>query len=183
MVDLSVFDDVASGGDINKVKALAAELESLEEKIDGLSETLKSVQARKREILEGDLPEEMAALGLETFKLDTGFKIEIKEVVAGSLPKDPVERQRAFDLIRQYEADGLIKNEMSLLFERGQDNEAKSLLQDLIEEGYNVSLTENIHPQTLAAFVRERLSKGEDVNYKALGVYVAKQAKVGKAKK
>lgn len=184
MVDLSVFDDVQSGGDIERVKALAGELERLSEEAASVEDFLKTLNARIREILEGELPEEMAALGLNDFSLSSGFKVEIKEVVAGSLPKDEFAKAKALNLLRdEYDAGGLIRNKIEMNFERGSDNEAKSLAQDLRDQGYSVDISETVHPQSLAAFVRERLGHGEEVDFKSLGIYVAKQAKVKKAAK
>lgn len=177
MADLSVFETAAPTGDINTVRKLAEELRDLETQVAELEETAKLLKARANEIKTQELPEVLTELGLDGFKLSDGFSVKINEVVSGTLPKDPTLKRTALDLLVSYGAASIIKNDINLSFGKGADNEAKALAADLREKGYPAEVVEGVHPQTLAAFARERIKAGEDLDTEALGIYVGRTVK------
>ena len=70
---------------------------------------------------------------------------------------------QTFEWLRENGAGDLIKNIVSLNFGRAEDSDAKKLFENLQEQGYNVSQNEKVEPNTLKAFVREKLQKGQNV--------------------
>jgi hypothetical protein len=44
-------------------------------------------------------------------------------------------------------------------------------------------MDENVHTQTLLAFVREKVRNGDDIDFDALGIYTGKVAKITEVKK
>jgi len=184
LTDFSAFETEQSQGDIATVRKLAEELRDLETQIAELEETTKLLKGRANELKTQELPEALGDLGMESFSLADGFSVKINEVVSGTLPRDPEAKRAALALIVEYGGESIIKNEISLAFGKGQDNEAKSLAAELKEKGYPAEVTEGVHPQTLASFVRERLKSGEEVDTQALGIYTGRTVKtsLGKAK-
>jgi hypothetical protein len=176
-MDLSAFDTPTSTTDLETVRTLATELRDLETEIAELEETLKLLKGRANDLKTQELPEALGDLGMESFSLSDGFSVKINEVVSGTLPKDPAAKRAALALLAEYGLDGIIKNEISLAFGRGEDNIAKSLAAELREKGYEADVTEGVHPQTLAAAVRERLRSGEEVDTQALGIYCGRTVK------
>lgn len=65
-----------------------------------------------------------------------------------------------------------------LSFGRNQDNEAKSLVEDLRSKGHTVKQTEKVEPMTLKAFVKEQIQNGKNVPSDVFGVYVASKTKL-----
>ena len=88
------------------------------------------------------------------------------------------ELTRLFNWLRENNHGDLIKNNVSLTFGRNQDNEAKSIVDDLRKKGHNVKQAEKVEPMTLKAFVREQIEKGKDVPADLFGVYVATRTKI-----
>lgn len=185
MTDMSIFETEApkSESDLASLVKLAEEAVSLERTLEDIEAEQKQIKARLNQITIKELPEKLAELGMDDFKLANGSTIKIKEVVAGSLPKDPEAKQRAIEWLEANDGASLIKNEVSLSFERGSDNYAKNAISLLEENGYEPKADRGVHPQTLCAYVRERLKGGDDVDLETLNVYVGRKAEIKLGKK
>lgn len=142
-----------------------------------IEDALKAMKADFREITK-KISEAMAEVGMETFKTATGLSISIKEVVSGTLPKDEDEKAAALALIRGYGAEDIIKHLIKAELGRASTETAHAIRAYFQDLGVAVDISEGIHPQTLAAFVRERLKNGEPVDADALGVYIGRVAKI-----
>jgi len=57
----------------------------------------------------------------------------------------------------------MIKSELAVSYAAGELSKAKSLAAKLMKEGLDVSFDQKIHPQTLKAWVRERLKGGKPI--------------------
>jgi len=85
----------------------------------------------------------------------------------------------AFDWLRDNGHGDLIKNQVSLEFGMKQDNEAKSIIEELKAKGLPVKQKTSVHPSSLRGFVREQIQDlGKDVPAELFGTYVANKTKI-----
>lgn len=177
--ELSAFDTApAATGDLSALLAQAQELVTLERELSELDALVKAKGRRANELKTQILPDKMAEVGLSEFKTPNGDRLKVEDFVSGSLPKDPVKRKAAIQALEDMGAEGIIRNELLLAFEKSQHNEAMALADDLRQKGFNAEITSGVHPQTYLAFVRERLRNGEEVNAEVLGIFVGRKTKV-----
>jgi len=162
-----------------KVSTAARRVLKGQEVIAQLEERLKAAKETMKFLLEVDLPDSMAEIGLESFTLDTGQKVEVKPIVAGSIPKKNLEEALAW-LTKNGHA-GLIKTSIELSFDRDDRAKALKVLAALKEQGLEPSIDESVHAQTLGAWARELIKQGKsekELPLDLLGLYVGRRATV-----
>lgn len=179
MINVEEFEATApsSSASLKLATDLAEQAQALEADVEALEEALKVKKAELHHIRHKQLPDAMVQLGLNTFSLTNGTKVEIEDFVSGSLPKDAVKREKALATLKEAGGDGIIKDDLTIAFTKSQHNEALSLLAELEDKGYAVALESSVHPQTLMAFVREQLRDGKKIDYEAIGCFVGRVAK------
>lgn len=164
-------DDQLRGiaGTVETLTALRARMAKAEE-------WMKQAKAQVEEIETSTLPELMDACGLESFKLTDGSIIEIKKIVAGSIPAK--NREDAFAWLRAQGHDFLIKSEVKVALGKGMDSLAASVVDTLQGMGLEVERKETVHAQTLGGWAREMIAEGVTLPLDLLGIYVGKRATV-----
>lgn len=139
---------------------------------------LTAAKAELRQLEERDLPDRMLELGLTTFGLSDGTTVEVKPEVYCSIT---TERQiAAFDWLRANGFEKLIKNQIVISLGKNEDSVAQDIVSFLNREGYDdrYNLKQEVHPQTLKAFVKEQDGLGRAVPDVLFGVYRTNRAKV-----
>lgn len=163
---------------LQKELAHATELEA---QVDQMEEDLKAAKKALNHSKTNRIPDMMSELAIPAITFG-GFKCSIHDFVSGSLPKEEGPKQKAIDWLVEHDGGALIKTEVKAEFGRGGHNEALALKMNLEEQGFDVGLTTGVHPQTLAAWTRERLRMGEEIDTDILGLYTGKVAKFEKVK-
>lgn len=160
------------------VQAAAEALANKQAEVDAIDAKLKAANAELHHLRTRLVPDMFtAAGGLQSLRLRDGREVVVEDVVSGSLPKEPNRRAAA---VRELEAMGggaLVKRRVSVDFPRG-DNRLGQAREALAAAGFTADEAHDVHPQTLAAFVREMLRQGRAVDADALGVYVGRTTKV-----
>jgi hypothetical protein len=185
MTDSSEFDMGAPVGAPDKLKSLQTSVDealSLDEKIAQMEEDVKTFKKQQHYLRTAVIPDLMAELQM-TEMVVRGRKIKVEDFYSGSLPKDYDKRETALAWLKAHGGESLIKTELKVPFAKSQHNEALALKDDLVKSGHNVSMDENVHTQTLLAFVREKVRNGDDIDFDALGIYTGKVAKITEVKK
>jgi len=166
---LKVGNDQLSG-----ISALARRAKQIEKEIADQEDTLKELKSQFRKITEEALPEALAELGMTSFRMEDGSSIDIKPFYSASISE--ARRAEAFQWLRDHGFDDIIKNTVSVRFGRGEDELCTRLLGLLGQQGYPAEQTEKIEPQTLKAWVKERIEKGQPVDTELFGVFVGQKA-------
>ena len=166
-IDTGASQEIAEA--CNKLLDVQKEVAALEDK-------LKKKKEEELKLSEQDIPNLMQKTGVSLLKLTDGSSVEIKPYYGARIPASRTDE--AFDWLRENNHGDLIKNNVTLTFGRNQDNEAKSIVDDLRNKGHNVKQAEKVEPMTLKAFVREQIEKGKDVPADLFGVYVATRTKI-----
>jgi len=166
---LSVKDDQLAG-----IAVLAKRAKMLELEIKDLEESLAERQNNYRALTEETLPEAFAEMNLKGFVMEDGSKIEIKPFYGATISKD--RKAEAFTWLRERGHDDLIKNTVSVQFGRKEDELCDRLKNLLGEHGYTFEQSEKVEPQTLKAWVREQLQRGNEVPSDLFGVFIGQKA-------
>lgn len=174
-----VFEELAaSQGPTPKLGKLVKEAASIARRMATIEDELSELSAKFRAITERQLVEEMAASGCERFTGKDGTQIDIKDFINGSIPKDADRRDKAFDWLKKNGAEDLIRLSVAFNLDPSEKKGQKALLAFAKKSGLTYDAAHKVHPQSLYAFVRERLEGGEQVPVETLGLYVGKVAKI-----
>ena len=76
--------------------------------------------------------------------------------------------------------DGIIKNEINVKLDRGQDDRSKRIMDALDSDGIPYSYKQTVHPSTLKAFITEALQNpdlAETLPKEVFSVYEARRVK------
>lgn len=166
---LKVSDETVTG-----IAALARRAKLLEKEISELNEALSEKEKNYRTLTELTIPEAMSQAGVRKFVMEDGSTIDIKPFYSASIPK--ARQAEAFEWLRKHGYDDIIKNTVSVRFGRNEDVLCRRLLTTLGEQGYPADKTEKIEPQTLKAWAKERIEKGQPIDSELFGVYVGQKA-------
>ena len=166
---LKVSDDQVSG-----IAGLAKRAKMLEKEIADMEQVLAERNEQYRKLTEQTIPEAMAETGMKKFVMEDGSSIDIKPFYGASIPK--ARQAEAYQWLRDNGFDDIIKNTVSVRFGRKEDELCSRLLTLLGEQGYPAEQTEKIEPQTLKAWVKERIEKGQPVDTDLFGVFIGQKA-------
>lgn len=166
---LKVSDEQVSG-----IAGLARRAKLLEKEIAELEESLSERNDQYRKLTEQTIPEAMAESGMKKFVMEDGSSIDIKPYYGASISK--ARQSEAYQWLRDHGFDDIIKNTVSVRFGRGEDELSARLLNLLGENGYPFEQAQKIEPQTLKAWVKERVEKGEIVDTELFGVFIGQKA-------
>jgi hypothetical protein len=163
---------------MSELTDLATELERVDAEIVEAELQLSNLKQSRKTIAEEHLPTLMEQAGIETLKLASGRKIEVKEFVDAKI-KDP---NVAFQWLRETNNDSIIKNEISVSLGRGDDALAQEIISTLKEKhDIEANVRVGIHNMTLKSFCRDALDNpelAETLPKEAFGIYQGKRAKV-----
>ncbi len=172
---LDYVQPTASGGELSQLTQLAERQAAASALVLDLEAQLNKAREDLRDIAEREVPELMDQIGIDEFKTTSGLKIKIDETIRASIPK--AKAHLAFAWLNANGHGAMIKRVVSVAFGRGEDDKADDLRGRLMDD-FEVDDKSSVHPSTLAAFVREKLSEGEEVPLDLLGVHRQRVAKV-----
>jgi len=148
-----------------------------QKKIATAEEELKKLKDVETTLSEQTIPNLMQQAGVELIKLEGGVSVEVKPFYSARIPASKSEE--AFAWLRDNGHGDLIKNQVSLEFGMKQDNEAKSIVEELKAKGLPVKQKTTVHPSSLRGFVREQIQDlGKNVPAELFGTYVANKTKI-----
>ena len=195
MVDL--LEDVApSSNEIGAVADLAQQMLDLEDEILRLEELLKEKKRDLARVSGIDLAELMQELNVRDFTLANGNKVEVADVVSGSVPsKGAIDKAKGddrmsletrqiecFEWLRANLAGDLIKSAVEVQFGRGEDQECNNFARELKERQFTYKRSVGVHPASLNSFIRERLSDGKVFPLDLFKVFTGRKAKIRRGK-
>lgn len=165
--------------DLSSVGALAKRAKELEKEIEEIDTVLSERKSQLRKLLEESIPAMLQELGMSKFTMADGSEIIVKPFYNASIPEE--KRGQAFEWLREHGFDDIIKNTVSVRFGRNEDQLCETLLNQLREQNYPVEQAQKIEPQTLKAWVREQVERGNEFPTELFGVYVGQKASIKSA--
>lgn len=175
----SSVEKLDQGGAIT-VASLARDIRSTEEVISDLEEVLKMTKAKLLKLTDEELPALMEEMGISSLTLDDGSVVKVTRTYGGSILVE--NRPKAYDWLREHGYDDIIKNTVMCQFGRGEDDRAKGFAEFAAENGFAPEQKTEIHSQTLRAFVKERIEKGDAFPMELFGAYIGQRAIIKKGK-
>jgi hypothetical protein len=159
---------------------LARAIRNKETEIDDLESMLKEKKEQLRRQSEEDLPSMMAELGINSFELDDGSRVTVKDLYGGHISL--ANRDAAYLWLRDNGFDDIIKNTLSIVFGRGEDQKADHFMKIL--EGYGLLPEQKtgVHPSTLKGWVRERMESGDSFPMDLFGAFVGQRAVIKRSR-
>lgn len=187
---------ISAPKDLQQAVRFADEMQELEKRKLDLSLQMKAIDERYKQLQLELLPDIMLAIGVKKFSLSSGFIIEVKDFVRGSIPTltqinqaDDLDRatlasrrEQALTWLRAHNAESIIKNQVVAEFGKGQDADAKKLFAQISDAGFKVKCEEEVNFQTLNSYLKTELAAGHPVPQEPFDLFVGKKAEL-KSKK
>ena len=178
------FDDlgmyVPDANQLKSLEELINQAAEISRTVEELEQAVKKHKEELTKLTHAAIPDAMSAAGTTSFTTTAGVKVSIKEVLAGTLPKEEPKRTAALRWLEDHGGKDIIKSTLTAEFEKGGGNLEKKnrAAEALADMGVVFIDAETVHPMTLAAFARERLKNGEEVPLEDLGLYSGRMAKI-----
>lgn len=145
-------------------------------------EQLQKCKQTEEQLLNRDIPELLAKMRLDECTTASGIAVKVKREIKASLPgHERVEaRMGAFRWLVDHGHGGVIKNQVSVSLDRGDDTRADELVVDLRAKGFEVEAKKDVHTSTLGALVRELVAEGKIVPRDLFNIFDMKIAKLSR---
>jgi hypothetical protein len=173
-VEANKFDTVSTEG-ASRLSNLIRESMDLDSKIADAEQYLKDLKYKKRKLNEEDIPALMQEMGVDSVTVE-GNKVSLRQFVHARIAED--KRDEAFSWLRSIGEGDIIKNDVTVSFNTGQDNLAGAVIDDLRNQGLEPAQKTHVHPQTLKAWVKGRIESGKEIDFDTFGVFVGTEATI-----
>ena len=193
MEKIDLLEDVApSSNEIGAIADLATRMLELENEITRMEEATKQNKQDLTKLAEQDLPDLMMELNIKDFTLSNGFKVEVNDIISGSVPAagainrakgdDKIDlemrQESCFDWLRANGAGDLIKSNVEVQFGRDEDDACNAFAEELRDRQIHYKRAKAVHPGTLNSFIKERLSEGKEIPNGLFKIYTGRRASI-----
>ena len=168
------------GSGLRSIAEIARAVRDKEAQVNQLEQTLKAEKKALLKLTDEDLPAMLQEIGLNSFELDDGSKIEVRPQYGAHIKID--NREQAYEWLRVNDFGDLIKNTVSCDFGRGEDDMASNFCDFAEQQGFLAKQKMEIHPATLKAWVRERVENGEEFPMDLFGAFIGQRATIKRGK-
>lgn len=185
MTEINILDDLQPQTTV-ELSELTDEVEQLLGNITVAEENLQKYKDRLLYLKNTKIPEVMDGANLSKMELKNGTRLEIKEVVEGSIPspKNPdniPKREAIFTWLDEHNHGDLVKTLVAVQLPKGEDPEKLvAAIQQVTN--HKVISTKTVHPQTYSAWAREQLNNGVALPLELLGIFIGRTTRITKPK-
>ena len=175
-----MFDESGALSSVNTetgktLSSLVKQLRSVEMQIEDAESHLKTLKQEKHKLSVENIPAVMDEMGVERVDVE-GLTVARKMMVHASIPV--ARKEEAFEWLRQHGLDDIIKNDVTCSFGKGQDNLAGDVVGLLEQRGFDPKTKTHVHPSTLKAFIKERVTDGKPIDLDLFGAFIANAAEI-----
>lgn len=156
-----------------QLSQLVRNLRTVEQDIEDAETHLKELKQHKHKLSVENIPALMDEMGVERLDVD-GVTVERRMIVAASIPV--ANKDQAFEWLRSNGLDDIIKNDVTCSFGKGEDNVAGDVIGILRDKGFDPKTKTHVHPSTLKAFVKERITDGKPIDLDLFGAFISNTA-------
>lgn len=164
---------------LERIKFFGEKQRKLTKQIAETENNLSLLKENLRRVMEQDLPEAMDEVNMQKFVLDDGTTVTVKAFYAASIPED--RKEEAFEWLKEHNFDGMIKADVKVQFGKGEFEIAQSFMnfiRGFNEKAIDPEYKEQVHWQTLRAFVKEQIEGGKPLPLDMFGVFVGRKAEL-----
>lgn len=175
-------DDEAVARAFAELDKLTLTAERLTEQRKRAEDQLQKVKQAEEQLLNKDIPELLARMRLDDCTTASGIHVKVKREIKASLPgHERVEaRMGALRWLVEHGHGGVIKNQVSVALDRGEDSRADDLVVELRGKGFDVEAKKDVHASTLGALVRELVANGMIVPREYFNLFDMRIAKLSR---
>ena len=165
--------------DLDKMTLQAERLTEARKKAE---EQLQKIKQAEEQLLNKDIPELLGKMRLDECTTASGIQVKVKREIKASLPgHERVEaRMGALRWLVEHGHGGVIKNQVSVVLDRGEDVRADELVVELRAKGFEVEAKKDVHASTLGALVRELVANGTIVPPDRFNLFDMRLAKLSR---
>jgi len=145
-----------SDKELKNVRDLAAELYKRRREVAKLMAEIETHSVAIGVLEEKTIPDAMRAIGLESFGLEGGFRIDLEKFAHGSVTK--ANEPAFFEWLEKHNFGSIIKHVLTISFGKDEDKWAKKFMADLAKrkKPIPVERKDGIHAGTWKSFFKER---------------------------
>ena len=160
---------------IDKISNIANEQVAKKVELTQLEGDVKRVKKEYIQISQVDLPEAMQSVGMQSFTLENGSSISVKDQMRASLPKK--NKAEVANWLKEHGAGSLIKDTIVVEFPKGDASRAEELIDLLVEKGFSNWYEDiSINTGSLKALAKEKLAQGDDVPLELMGIFLYQES-------
>jgi predicted DNA-binding antitoxin AbrB/MazE fold protein len=141
-----------------------------------LEEHLREQNDKFHELDSLKIPDLFDELGLKKLTLKDGRVVEVKLKYAASITEENADS--CFDWLTKSGNESIIKHEVKINLKKGEKEEHEKIVKFLNAMAVAYKDKNSVHPQTLAAFVKEQMENGSDFPQELFKVYPLRSTKV-----
>ena len=184
--DTKIFDDmfdVASAlKDVNvetgkDLSSLVSQVQDVNDQISNMETELKRLNKIKYQLETERIPALMEEMG-QTKGTFNGVEVKLVQKIDARITE--ANKEAAFAWLRENGHDGIIKNDVTMSFSKGEDNLAGDVIGLLRDKGFDPVQKTSVHASTLKSFIKDGLEKGISLDLDLLGGYVRNVASIGR---
>jgi hypothetical protein len=179
--DASAFEGLTVGAG-SKISDLVRQHVELTKELKFMEEQVGQLKNQLGQIEREYLPDKMQEIGMDRVEVN-GNELKLDTFVSARLPTDPMQRQQAFQHLRELGCGDYIKNTVSASFPMTQDNRAKALADDLNNQGFTTEVKTWVENPTLRKLVKEEVEKGSGIDLDLLNGFTGFIVKIKGGKK
>ena len=181
MEGYEAFNEAPASADLAGLSRLAEELANAEAQAASVTERLEAIKMRITDLSERQIPELMDSLGVAHFRTTSGFEISVRKTIRASIPVS--RREEAMEWLDAHGHGGIVKRNITVGFNRDQEQDAATLESELGERFENVKTDRKVEPSTLRAFIAGQLEAGAEVPLDLFGAWEQRVARVSRSDK
>lgn len=146
---------------LKNVRDLAADLYRRKKAIAELMEQVAEHTVAIGVLEEKSIPAAMQAIGMDSFSLTGGFRVDLEKYRHGSVTK--ANEPAFFEWLENNNFGSIIKHVLTISFGKGEDKWAKKFMADLAKRKVPIPCErkDGVHAQTLKSFFKERFELEE----------------------
>lgn len=163
---------------MEQVEQVVDQLADAQQAMASLEGDFKDAKAHVKNLSETVLPDLMDQVGLKSLETRKGLKVKVSENIRASIPHD--KELDAFAWLEDNGHASVIKNQIVITLNRGDDALADQIADYLDEQGVLYERKRGVHPMTLGALIKELLEEGVPVPLEVFGAFHQRIAKIGK---
>ena len=169
---------------LESVSSLLQQQLIMENEVEMAELELKNKKDKLRKLSEEIIPARMTELGMTSTEMSDGSKVEIVENTSARLPKTEGERRAGcFKWLNENGFADIIKNEVTMNFGRGEDQQAKLVEQTIKDMGYIPQVKVSVPWNTLEAALVKWHQDGNSVPDDLFYWHVGQKTKITRQKK
>lgn len=170
-------DSVNEDSGLSALSALVTRADQVDIEVARAEDQLKKLKEHQVDLKQKRIPDLMDELGMVSFTTKSGLKVAVKKKVRAKITD--ATRTHAIQWFVEQNLERMVKHEFKLNLDKGEEDKAKELSSAIEGMGLSYTNKRNVHPSSLAAFVKQRDAAGEKVPDDLFNVYRYSEAKIG----